>query len=114
MRMRRCRTGARVLALVVMTLAALVVAPTGAHADDEADGNQDERLIRIGPQVTLIESDDGKLRMYEDDPSQEAPKCESQLGCWINWVQMVAGVAVIAPRNITDGAELPGSQFRRQ
>ena len=54
--------------------------------------------------MTLIESDDGKLRMYEDDPSQEAPECESPVGCWFNWVQLVAGVAVIAPRNITDGA----------
>ena len=110
MRMRRCRTWARVLALVT---AVLVVAPIGAHADDGSEGNQDDRAIRIGPQVTLVESDDGKLRMWDDDPSQEAPKCASQLGCWMNWVQMVAGVAVIAPRNITDGAELPGREFRR-
>ena len=112
MRMRRCRSWARVLALVVMTLAALVVAPTGAHADDEVDGNQDDRVIRIGPQVTLVESDDGKLRMWDDDPSQEAPKCESQLGCWMNWVEMVTGVAVLVPRNISDGAGLPGGRSR--
>ncbi len=65
-------------------------------------------MIRIGPQVTLVESDDGKLRMWDDDPSQEAPRCESRLGCWFNWVELVAGVAVIAPRNITDGAETAG------
>ena len=87
--------------------------PIGARADDGANGNQDDRLIRIGPQVTLMKSDDGKLRMYDDDPSQEAPRCESPVGCWFNWVQLVAGVAVIAPRNITDGAQLPGQQFRR-
>ena len=109
MRMRRCRSWARVLALVT---AALVVAPIGAHADDAADGNQDDRVIRIGPQVTLVESNDGKLRMWEDDPSQDAPKCETS-GCWMNWIQMVAGVAIIAPRNITDGAEVPGRQFRQ-
>jgi hypothetical protein len=108
--MRRCRTWARVLVLVT---AALVAPPIGAHADDEANGDQDNRLIRIGPQVTLMKSDDGKLRMYDDDPSQEAPRCESPVGCWFNWVQLVAGVAVIAPRNITDGAQLPGQQFRR-
>ena len=111
MRMRRCRTWARVLALAT---AALMAVPVAANADGGADGNQDERLIRIGPQVTLIESDDGKLRMYEDDPSQEAPECESPVGCWFNWVQLVAGVAVIAPRNITDGAQLPGQQFRQE
>ena len=110
MRMRRWRIWARVLALVT---AALVAGPIGAHADDGANGNQDNRLIRIGPQVTLMRSDDGKLRMYDDDPSQEAPKCASPAACWLNWVQMVAGVAVIAPRNITDGAQMPGQQFRR-
>jgi hypothetical protein len=109
MRMRRWRIWARVLALAA---AALLASPLGANADDGADGNQDDRVIRIGPQVTLIESDDGKLRMYDDDPSQEAPECESPVGCWFNWVQLVAGVAVIAPRNITDGAQLPGRQFR--
>lgn len=110
MRMRRWRIWARVLALAT---AALVVAPVGANADDGGDGNQDDRLIRIGPQVTLIESDDGKLRMY-DDPSQQAPECESPVGCWFDWVELVAGVAVIAPRNITDGAQLPGQQFRTE
>jgi hypothetical protein len=110
MRMRRCRSWAHVLARV---MAALVVAPTGAHADDQTDDNRDDGVIRIGPQVTLVESADGKLRMWDDDPAQEAPKCESPVGCWFNWVQLVAGVAVIAPRNITDGAELPGREFRR-
>ena len=110
MRMRRCRSWARVVALVT---AALVVAPISAHADDGDDGNQDDRVIRIGPQVTLVESDDGKLRMWDDDPSQDAPRCESAVGCWFNWVELVAGVAIIAPRNITDGAEMPGQQFRR-
>ena len=110
MRMRRCRSWARVVALVT---AALVVAPTSVHADDGDDSNQDDRVIRIGPQVTLVESDDGKLRMWDDDPSQDAPKCESAVGCWFNWVELVAGVAIIAPRNITDGAELPGRQFRQ-
>jgi len=110
MRMRRCRSWARVLALIT---AALVAVPTGARADDGTDGNQDDRVIRIGPQMTLVESDDGQLRMWDDDPSQEAPKCESPVGCWFNWVELVAGVAIIAPRNITDGAELPGREFRR-
>jgi hypothetical protein len=111
MRMRQCRSWVRVVALVA---AALVAAPIGAYADDDgADGNQRNRLIRIGPQVTLVESDDGKLRMYDDDPSQDAPKCESPVGCWFNWVELVAGVAIIAPRNITDGADLPGPEFRR-
>ena len=110
MRMRRCRSWARVVALVT---AALVVAPISAHADDGDDGNQDDRVIRIGPQVTLVEGADGQLRMWDDDPSQDAPRCESAVGCWFNWVQLVAGVAVIAPRNITDGAELPGRQFRQ-
>ena len=111
MRMRRCRSWARVLALVT---AALVVAPTGAHADDETDDNQDDRVIRIGPQVTLVESDDGKLRMWDDDPSQDAPKCESQLGCWMNWVEMVTGVAVLVPRNLSNGAGLPGEPIQNR
>jgi hypothetical protein len=92
-------------------LGALVVAPTVAHADDGTNGNQDNRLIRIGPQVTLIESDDGKLRMYEDDPSQQAPKCETG-GCWMNWIEMVAGVAVLVPRNLSNGANLPGEPLQ--
>jgi hypothetical protein len=108
--MRRWRIWARVLALATVTL---MVDPVGANADDGGDGNQDDRLIRIGPQVTLIESDDGKLRMYEDDPSQQAPECESPVGCWFNWVELVAGVAVIAPRNITNGANLPGEPFQQ-
>jgi hypothetical protein len=111
MRMRRCRSWARVLALFT---AALMVAPIGAHADDGDDGNQDGRLIRIGPQVTLIESNDGQLRMYDDDPAQEAPECESQLGCWMNWVQMVAGVAVLVPRNLSNGAGLPGEPIQNR
>jgi len=109
MRMRRCRSWACVLALVVLALAGI---PSAALGDAGDPSNGGDRLVRIGPQVTLIEGDDGKLRMYEDDPSQQAPECESPLGCWMNWVQMVAGVAVIAPRNITDGAQLPGRQFR--
>jgi hypothetical protein len=111
MRMRQCRSWVRVVALVA---AALVAAPIGAHADDDgADGNQGDRLIRIGPQVTLVESDDGKLRMYDDDPSQDAPKCETG-GCWMNWVEMVAGVAILAPRNLSNGAELPGQPFQNR
>jgi hypothetical protein len=110
MRMRRCRSWARVLALVT---AALVGAPVGAHADDRTNGNQHDRLLRIGPQVTLIESADGQLRMYEDDPSQEAPKCETG-GCWMNWIEMVAGVAVLVPRNLSNGASLPGEPIQNR
>jgi hypothetical protein len=111
MRMRQCRSWVRVVALVA---AALVAAPIGAHADDDgADRNQRNRLIRVGPQVTLVESDDGKLRMYDDDPSQDAPKCETG-GCWMNWVEMVAGVAILAPRNLSNGAELPGQPFQNR
>ena len=113
MRMRRCRTWARVLALTVMTLAALVVAPTSAHADDGDDGNQDDRVIRIGPQVTLVEGNDGKLRMWDDDPSQQAPKCETG-GCWMNWIEMVAGVAILVPRNLSNGADLPGEPIQNR
>jgi hypothetical protein len=101
---------ARTLALAA---AALMAAPAAVLADDPGGGDAGDRLIRIGPQMTLIENAEGQLRMYEDDPYQEAPECESSLGCWVNWVQLVAGVAIIAPRNITDGAELPGRNFRR-
>jgi len=110
MRMRRCRIWARVLALAVLALAAL---PSAAMADDGGGtGDAANGFVHIGPQMTLIEGDDGKLRVWEDDPAEQAPACESPVGCWFNWVELVAGVAVIAPRNITDGAELPGRQFR--
>jgi hypothetical protein len=103
-----------VLALVALVLAALVAVPSGARADDGTDDNQDDRTIRIGPQVTLVESDDGKLRMWDDDPAQQAPDCESALGCWLNWVEMVAGVAVLVPRNLSNGAGLPGEPIQNQ
>lgn len=96
----------RLLMLCALTMTAAL--PSAAvRAEDELES----RLIRIGPQVTLIESDDGKLRMYEDDPTQQAPKCEGP--CWMHWVELVAGVAIVVPRNLSNGANLPGEPARR-
>jgi hypothetical protein len=89
----------RLRGIVLCALAMVTALPAAVSAADEVE----PRLIRIGPQITLIESDDGKLRMFDEDPSQQAPKCEGP--CWMNWVQLVAGVAIIAPRNITQSSD---------
>ena len=114
MRMRRWRIWARVLALAVLALAARPATAMADEGGDDDDGHDANRLVHIGPQMTLIEGDDGKLRVWEDDPALQAPECESPVGCWFNWVEAVAGVTVLGTRNITNGAELPGTPFQNR
>ena len=114
MRLQRWRRWARALVLGVVALVTATTLPSSARADEAAGAPPDRgagqsHLIRIGPQMTLIESGDGKLRMY-DDPVDDIKPCESVAACMLTAVQAIGGIAVLSPNAIFEGA---GSVRRR-
>jgi hypothetical protein len=92
--------------LALATVALVTAMPPGAMAEESpaGDASGDEpRLIRIGPQATLIESADGTLRMY-DDPDEQVKVCESTAACVLTAIQAIGGIAILSPNAVFEGA----------
>jgi hypothetical protein len=95
---RRWRRWWRALALCTL---ALTAAPaTIARGDEPAvDGGQDppgatDRVVKIGPQAVVIVDEHGNVRMWDDDPSQQARACKSAAACWGGALQIFAGFGI--------------------
>lgn len=64
-----------------------LIATLSLHAPRaRADGSDrppatTERVIKIGPQATVVVNENGDVRMY-DDPAERAPDCKSTADCW--------------------------------
>ena len=78
---RRWRRWCRALALCALVLTAAPA--TIARGDEPADdGGEDppgatDRVVKIGPQAVVIVDELGNVRMWDDDPSQQALACKS-------------------------------------
>lgn len=92
---RWCR--ALVLCALVFTAAPATIARVDEPPAD--DGGQDppgatERVVKIGPQAVVIVDEHGNVRMWDDDPSQQAVACKSAAACWGGALQIFAGFAI--------------------
>ena len=62
--------------------AAVALHAPGARADgSDRPPRATERVVKIGPQATVIVNERGDVRMY-DDPAERAPDCKSPADCW--------------------------------
>jgi hypothetical protein len=124
---RRWRSSCRTLALGALALfgplslgtahaadALLRTAPpaTIALGDEEPgdDGGEDppgatDRVVKIGPQAVVIVDEVGNVRMWEADPSQQAPACRSALACWGGALLIFAGFAIATYEDVTTNTE---------
>ena len=109
MTMRRWRRWCGALALCALVLTA---APATIGRADEPvdDGGEDspgatDRVVKIGPQAVVIVDEFGGVRMWEDDPSQQAPACRSALACWGGALQIFAGFSIAAYEDVTTNTE---------
>jgi hypothetical protein len=106
---RRWRRCWRALALCVLVLAA-APATIARGADPADDGGEDppgstDRVVKIGPQAVVIVDERGNVRMWEDDPSQQARACNSALSCWGGALQIFAGFAIATYEDFTTSTE---------
>ena len=99
----------RALALCALLFTA---APATIARGDEPghDGGPDppgatDRVVKIGPQAVVIVDELGNVRMWEDDPSQQAPACRSALACWGGALQVFAGFAIATYEDVTTNTE---------
>jgi hypothetical protein len=107
---RRGRRWCRALALCALLLTA---APATIALGDERSGDaggQDppratDRVVKIGPQAVVIVDELGNVRMWEDDPSRQAPACRSSLACWGGALQIFTGFAIASYEDVTTNTE---------
>jgi len=104
-RWRWCR--ALALCALVLTSATATIARADEPRDD---GGQDppgatDRVVKIGPQAVVIVDEFGGVRMWDDDPSQEAPACRSALACWSGALQIFAGFAIATYEDVTTSTD---------
>ena len=106
---RRWRKWYRALALCALVLTA---APTlVARGDEPANGGAvdppgaTDRVVKIGPQAVVIVDEFGNVRMWEDDPSQQAPACRSAAACWGGALQIFAGLGIATYEDWTTSTE---------
>ena len=106
---RRWRRWCRALALCALVLTAAPA--TIARGDEPADdGGEDppgatDRVVKIGPQAVVIVDEHGSVRMWDDDPSQQARACKSALACWGGALQIFAGFAIATYEDFTTSTE---------
>jgi hypothetical protein len=68
-------------AVLALALGGLVAAPAAARPPDSSGVvPPGARVIRIGPQESVIEHPDGHISKY-DDPAQQARECDSVAAC---------------------------------
>ena len=98
-------------ALAVGTLLLTVSPATISRADEAFDDRgadppgATDRVVKIGPQAVVIVDELGGVRMWEDDPSQQAPACRSALACWGGALQIFAGFAIATYEDVTTNTE---------
>lgn len=106
---RRWPRWCRALALCALVLASAPA--TRARADEPAaDGGEDppgatDRVVKIGPQAVVIVDEFGGVRMWDDDPSQQAPACKNALACWGGALQIFAGFAIATYEDFTTSTD---------
>ena len=106
---RRWRRWCRALALcaLVLTAAPATIArgdEPGRDLGDDPPGATD-RVVKIGPQAVVIVDERGDVRMWDDDPSQQARACKSALACWGGALQIFAGFAIATYEDWTTSTE---------
>ena len=106
MQMRRWRRFGAVLALAA---GALVALPATARAQD---GNGEipagARVTKIGPQEVVIEHADGHISKY-DDPSQQAPACNSNADCAVKALGIMTLFAAATYEDWTTSVDAAGA-----
>jgi hypothetical protein len=111
MRPLRSRAWAGVIALAL--LGSIALRPAAARADgfDQPPGPT-ERVVKIGPQATVVVNQRGDARMY-DDPTQDAPACKSKGNC-MNSALGIASLFLLATYlELTDGIERGSGSLQR-
>jgi hypothetical protein len=106
---RRWRWWCRVLALcaLVFTAAPATIALGDEPGDAHGQGSPGptDRVVKIGPQAVVIVDEFGNVRMWDDDPSQQALACKSAAACWGGALQIFAGFAIATYEDFTTGTE---------
>ncbi|HEY7372884.1 MAG TPA: hypothetical protein VIF57_12030 [Polyangia bacterium] len=74
----RCCAIVPALGLVV---AVALHAPRARADGSERPPAATDRVVKIGPQATVVVNEHGDVRMY-DDPAEHAPDCKSPADCW--------------------------------
>ena len=110
---RRWRRWCRALALFALLLTAGPATIARAEEQPADDGGEDpptatDRVVKIGPQAVVIVDEHGGVRMWDDDPSQQAPACKSALACWGGTLQIFAGFAIATYEDFTTSTEGAG------
>ena len=93
----------RMVALAACALLALPATFARADGSDEPPAGN-ERVIKIGPQMVVIEDEHGNVRMY-DDPSQQAPACKSNADCWGKSLNIFAAFGILTYEDWTTNTE---------
>jgi len=106
---RRWRRWGRALALgaLMFTAAAATTARGDEPPDDDGEDppGATDRVVKIGPQAVVIVDEHGNVRMWEDDPSQQAPACRSKAACWAGALQIFAGFGIATYEDVTTNTE---------
>jgi hypothetical protein len=106
---RRWRQWCRALALcaTLFTAAPATIARADEAVDDRGPDppGATDRVVKIGPQAVVIVDELGDVRMWDDDPSQEAPACRSALACWGGALQIFTGFTIATYEDVTTNTE---------
>ena len=109
---RRWRRWCRALALcaLVLTAAPATIARGEERGQDVGDDppSATDRVVKIGPQAVVIVDEHGNVRMWDDDPSQQARACKSAAACWGGALQIFAGFAIATYEDFTTNTESIG------
>ena len=99
--------------MLALAVGALVALPATARAQDGDDGGSGEippgaHVTKIGPQEVVIEHADGHISKY-DDPSQQAPACQSNADCTVKALGILSVFAAATYEDWTTSVEVAGS-----
>jgi hypothetical protein len=76
-----CSRWCAVLPALGLMVAVALHAPCARADGSDRPPRATERVVKIGPQATVIVNQHGDVRMY-DDPAERAPDCKSPADCW--------------------------------
>jgi hypothetical protein len=111
MRSLRSRAWAGVIALAL--LGSVALRPAAARADgSERPPGPKERVVKIGPQATVIVDQHGDARMY-DDAAQDAPVCKSKKNCMSSALGIFSLFFLATYLELTDGVETGAGRLQR-